>query len=158
MNSLSKTSLIAALNAEHAALLGFVALLEQEREKLVGNIDNELLDLSAQKSAAALNLNQLAQTSHALLQQTAPPLHAETITDWLRIHSAEGWKIWQEIRTLASRSQQLNRMNGKLIQMKLRTNQNLLAALNSALNKASLYGPNGQASLANNGGRSLGSA
>ncbi|MBI5429598.1 MAG: flagellar protein FlgN [Nitrosomonadales bacterium] len=168
--------LVAALAAEHSALLEFLALLEREQAMLIENRIDQLLDLSEQKSTDALNLDQLAETRRTLLQnnilrsgiapagnapKSAHPLpdalDADAILAWLGKHSPEGLSIWQNIRDLAYRAQQLNRTNGELIQMKLRYNQQTLAVLSKAADKANLYGPDGQHNFTPGSGRSLGS-
>ncbi len=141
MKPSSSPQLLSALTAERAALLNFVALLEREQGMLVGNLTDQLLELSEQKSTDALGLNQLAETRRALLGT----------------HSPQGLAVWHEILALAERAQLLNRTNGELIQMKLRRNQQLLAVLSNAVNKANLYGPDGQTSFSPGSGRSLGS-
>lgn len=156
-------------------MLSFMALLEKEQAVLIENRIDQLLDLSEQKSAEALNLDQLAAARRALLQKNIlqhsialagipatgnpPPgeFSAESINIWLETHHPEGWAIWQKIRDLAYRSQQLNRTNGELIQMKLRQNQQSLAVLSKAADKANLYGPDGQHNFTPGSGRSLGS-
>lgn len=151
--------MLAALVAEHAALLKFVALLEREQAMLVENLTDQLLELSEQKSNDALNLGRLAETRRALLQKNIPEknLQADAILAWLKTHSPEGLSIWQKLRASADRAQQLNLTNGELIQMKLRHNQQSLAVLVKAADKANLYGPNGQHSFSPGSGRSLGS-
>lgn len=155
--SSSSPQLLSALTAEHTALLNFVALLEREQGMLVGNLTDQLLELSEQKSAAALDLNKLAEARRSLLQENLQQPGAEAIHAWLGTHSPQGLAVWQEILALAERAQQLNQTNGELIQMKLRRNQQLLGVLSNAVNKANLYGPDGQASFSPGSGRSLGS-
>jgi flagella synthesis protein FlgN len=152
----SASQLLAALTAEHAALLNFVALLEREQQMLVENLSDQLLELSEKKSADALGLNVLAQTRSASLQENVPELSVDSIQAWLGKHSPEGLAMWQKTLALAKRSQQLNRANGELIQMKLRHNQQSLAVLSNAANKANLYGPDGQPNISPGSGRSLG--
>lgn len=155
--STSSPPLLSALSAEHTALLNFIALLEREQGMLVGNLTDPLLELSEHKSTAALDLNKLAEARRSLLRENLPQLSAETIRAWLGTHSPQGLAVWQEVLALAERAQQLNQTNGELIQMKLRRNQQLLAVLSNAVNKANLYGPDGQASFSPGSGRSLGS-
>lgn len=193
MRTPAATQIVAALAAEHAALLKFAALLEREQAMLVENRTNQLLELSGQKTTDALNLDRLAETRRALLKEnisqpgiapsgitkaahpppdypgaaparSTPPdarpaggLGADAIRVWLETHSQEGLDIWQKIRGLAVRAQQLNHTNGELIQMKLRHNQQTLAVLSNAADKANLYGPDGQHSFSTGSGRSLGS-
>lgn len=151
------TQLQAALAAERAALLSFLSLLEREQEMLVENLTDLLLELSEKKSTDALGLNQLAETRRSLLRKNIPVFSVEAIHAWLRAHSPEGLAVWQEILALAERARQLNHTNGELIQMKLRHNQQSLAVLSNAVNKANLYGPDGQPSFSPGSGRSLGS-
>lgn len=153
----SSPQLLSALNAEHAALLNFVVLLENEQEMLVGNLTDQLLELSEHKSTAALDINRLTEERRSLLRKNLPQLGAKAICDWLETHSPQGLAAWQGIIALTKSAQQLNQTNGELIQMKLRRNQQLLAALSNAANKANLYGPDGQASFSPGSGRSLGS-
>lgn len=175
MKQSSTSQLLAALTAEHAALLNFVVLLEREQRMLVENLTDQLLELSEQKSTDTVVLNGLAQERRALLEKNIPKLNvapargkppdarpsggldADTIHAWLETHCPEGLAIWQKALDLAKRSQQLNRTNGELIQMKLRHNQQSLAVLSNAVNRANLYGPDGQPRFAPGSGRSLGS-
>ena len=124
---------------------------------LVENNTDQLLELAGQKTAQAVSLNELAESRRSLLRKNIPAFSAEAIHAWLETHSAEGLAVWQEIRTLAARAQQINHTNGELIQMKLRHNQKSLAVLSNAVNKANLYGPDGQPSFSPGSGRSLGS-
>lgn len=156
MQQSSATQLLTALTAEHAALLKFVALLEREQGMLVDNLTDQLLELSEQKSTSAMSLNEFAQTRRTLLQKDIPQLSADSIHAWLTKHSPEGLPIWKKILVLAKRSQHLNHTNGELIQMKLRHNQQSLVVLSNAVNKANLYGPDGQPNFSP-GGRLLGS-
>lgn len=151
------SEVFAALTAERAALVNFIALLEREQGMLVENSTDQLLELSEQKSTDALCLNELAEARRCLLRKNIPGLSADAIHAWLAAHSPQGLAVWQEICVLAERAQQINRTSGELIQMKLRHNQQSLAVLTNAVNKANLYGPDGQPSLSLGSGRSLGS-
>jgi len=149
--------LLSALNAEHAALQGFVTLLEREQGMLLENLTDPLLELSEKKSNDAVVLNRLAEQRRALLLKYLPQLSAESIRTCLRAQCPQGLTIWEEIMALTERARRLNQTIGELIQMKLRRNQQLLTALSKAANKANLYGPNGQTSFSPGSGRSLGS-
>lgn len=149
--------LVAALAAERAALLKFVALLEREQGLLMENQNDQLLELSEQKSGEAIELNKLAEARRALMKQHIPQLTADGVRTWLATHSADGLSLWQEIVALAERAQVVNNANGEVIQMKLRHNQQSLSVLSNAVNKANLYGPDGQTSFSSGSGRSLGS-
>lgn len=157
MNQSHITKLLGALTAERSALQKFIRLLEQEQGLLTENNSDPLLELAEQKSTQAISLNELAESRRSLMQKNIPALSVEAIHAWLKAHSTEGLAIWQEIRTLAKQAQQINNTNGELIQMKLRHNQQSLAVLSNAVNKANLYGPDGQTSFSPGSGRSLGS-
>jgi flagella synthesis protein FlgN len=151
------TKLLGALTAELAALRKFVHLLEQEQGLLLENNTDQLLEFSEQKTTQAISLNELAESRRSLLRENIQEITVETIRAWLKTHSTEGLEIWQEIRTLAESTQKINHTNGELIQMKLRHNQKSLAVLSNAVNKANLYGPDGQTNFSPGSGRSLGS-
>lgn len=157
MNQNPIACLITALTAERGALRNFVTLLEREQGMLVENRTDKLLELSGKKTTDALSLNELAEARRSLMEKSLPQSGADAVIAWLGTHSPEGLAIWQEILASAKRAQQLNRTNGELIQMKLRHNQQSLAVLSNAVNKANLYGPNGQPSFSPGSGRSLGS-
>ncbi|MGA7594640.1 MAG: flagellar protein FlgN [Gallionella sp.] len=150
------TRLLAALTAEQAGLAGFISLLEREQALLVENLSDQLLELAEKKTNFTLDLNRLAQQRLALLQEFIPQLGMDSIQTWLNAHSPECMAVWQSILDLAKRSRQLNRTNGELIQIKLRHNQQTLAALSNAASKANLYGPDGQPDFSPGSGRSLG--
>jgi len=138
-------------------LQSFISLLQREQGMLMENHTDRLTELSEQKSADALGLNELAETRRTLLSKSLSRLDAGAISGWLEAHDPQGLAVWQEIQSLAEHARQLNQTNGELIQMKLRRNQQLLTVLSNAVNKANLYGPNGQASFSPGSGRSLGS-
>ncbi len=148
--------LLAKLTEEHAAVKSFVALLQQEQKMLTENSIDALSMLAEQKSAEAVKINQIAKVRHNLLQTVIPELTAAHIHDWFKLNSKEGLELWQGLRMLADQAHELNRINGELIQIKLRHNQQLLGALSKAVNQANLYGPNGQTSFSTGTGRSLG--
>jgi len=153
----SNTQLLTALSNELRAVRIFIELLQQEQTLLTENKTDALLTLAAQKSALAVSLNQLAENRRSLLNNQLPEYDNDAIQTWLTTHSREGLTRWQELGILAEQARQLNRINGELIQMKLRHNQQTLAALTKAARKADLYGPDGQHSFTPGSGRSLGS-
>lgn len=154
-NSINR--LYAAMTAEYGALVNFVALLEREQEMLLENRTDQLLELAGKKTTDALSLNKLADARRALLQKNVPQLTIDAIQAWLKTHSQDGLAIWQKILELAKRAHQMNDTNGELIQIKLRHNQQSLSVLSKAVNKANLYGPNGQPDFSAGSGKSLGS-
>ncbi len=157
MKHSSNLQLLAALNAELEALQNFVGFLEREQGMLLESNSDPLFELSEQKSDYAVELNKLAQARCQLLQENIPELNATNIRAWLEVYYPQGLSLWEQIFALAAQAQRLNQTTGELIQMRLRHNQQLLAALSKAANKANLYGANGRANFSAGSGRSLGS-
>lgn len=157
MPNSATSGLLAALPIERSALLSFISLLEREQAALVENRSDALPELSAQKSSDAIKLNQLAESRLKLLQQAIPQPNAEKIQAWMQANCPNALPLWQDIIALAQRAKQLNQINGELIQMKLRHNQQALTVLSNAVNKAGIYGRNGQPDFSPGSGRSLGS-
>lgn len=153
----SSTALLTALSSELSALQGFVVLLEREQGMLMANQTEELLSLAEQKSREAVQLNQIAESRVGLLQPHIPQPNSELIEIWLSGNHPEALSAWLTIITLTKHAQQLNQTNGELIQMKLRHNQQALTVLSNAVNKAAIYGKNGQPDFSPGSGRSLGS-
>lgn len=158
MQSDFSTRLLHALIAERDGLRGFVALLEQEQSALIENLGDPLLELAEQKSARALSLSKLVETRLELLNEHLPALTPPFIQTWLEAHLPNALPVWNEIHELAKRAQQINLNSGELIQLKLRHNQQALSVLNNAVNKANLYGPDGQPSFAPGSGKPIASA
>lgn len=160
------SQLVASLSAEHSALQSFLSLLESEQSLLTDNLTQEVLELSSRKISDAIHLDQLAEDRRRLMltliaasanDSASTPLTQEEMSAWMGKNCGVALPIWKKIRVLAERAQQLNLVNGELIRMKMRHNQQALAALTRAADKANLYGPDGQHNFSSNGGRSLGS-
>lgn len=148
--------LLAALSAELVSVRGFVELLQHEQTLLTENRTDQLLALAEKKSSQAVALNQLAESRRTLLANELLTYSGDSVQSWLEIHCKKGLALWHEIRIFAEQAQRLNRINGELIQMKLRHNMQSLTTLSQAVHKADLYGPDGQRSFAPGSGRSLG--
>ncbi|MGC2164640.1 MAG: flagellar protein FlgN [Gallionella sp.] len=166
MTNSTISQLAASLSAEHLALQNFLSLLEKEQSLLVANLTQDVLELSSKKISDAIQLDQLAESRRNLMHTmivssgrnaSSTPLTQEEIFAWLEKHCGNAIPVWRKIRILAERAQQLNLVNGELIRMKMRHNQQALAALSQAADKANLYGPDGQHNFSSGGGRSLGS-
>jgi flagella synthesis protein FlgN len=138
-------SILPTLQAEHHALQGFVALLEQEERLLVENETEPLLILSEQKSDQAANLTKLIGERRVQMESLGRALNTQEQA------------LWKNIVELGERAKRANQTNGELIHMKLRHNQQALSVLSNAAKKSSVYGPDGQANFAPGSGRSLGS-
>jgi flagella synthesis protein FlgN len=157
LNHPSCPELLAALTEELRVVRSFTELLKQEQGLLTENSIDQLPELAEKKSTHALQLNEVAEGRRRLLQKSLPVLDITAIQTWLTNNCPQGLALWQEIRAMAEQAQLLNHINGELIQMKLRHNQQALTVLSNAVNKANLYGPDGQTNFAPGSGRSLGS-
>lgn len=150
------TGLLAALAQERVEVRGLVEILRQEQTLLIENNTDPLLQLAEKKSAIALRLNELTEARRELQSKFIPTLDLPAVRNWYTANSMEGLALWSEMRELADQAQNLNTINGELIQMKLRHNQQFLGALSRAVSQASLYGPDGQTNFSKGSGRSLG--
>lgn len=157
MSHPASSELLTALSDEKLAVQAFVDLLQQEQRLLTENSTDELQLLAEQKSAHVQHLNELTEnTMRVLAKYIEQPDHAR-IVSWLAANDIACLSLWQDIYHLAGQSRELNRVNGELIQMKLRHNQQSLTALTSAVAKTNVYGPDGQTNFSPGSGRSLGS-
>lgn len=134
-----------SLDAELHAFLEFIQVLQTEQEALIqGNVDF-LIELAQLKSEKVVLLSQYAMSRSRFLdaQDCAPELGG--MGKWLRQHdNPHIGEIWRQLLKHAETAQQLNRINGVMIETKLRNNQQALAVLQAAANKSALYGPDGQ--------------
>ncbi len=138
------------LHTERDALRAFVTLLETEQQALLGGQIEELLILAGDKTRAVHELNKLTDTRSVGIERGG-------MEAWLQTHAAGSLPLWHDIRQLSAHAQQMNRINGELIQSKLRHNQQALTVLHLVARSASgLYGSDGQPNLPTSG-RTLGS-
>jgi flagella synthesis protein FlgN len=142
------TDWASCLRAEHDALQSFLEVLENEQRTLLSGQTETLIDLADQKTRLVEQLTRLAEQRRKL--QPAPGVTPADQED------GASRQLWTAIRQMAARAEQLNHTNGELIQIKLRHNQQALTVLHNAAQSATLYGPDGQASIPV-AGRTLGS-
>lgn len=145
------------LKTERDALRAFVALLEAEQHALIDGQTEQLLALSDNKIQAVHELGKLANARKEGLLSQGAGTGAGDIARWLQMHAVSSLPVWKDIQQFAEQVQYLNRINGTLIQTRLRQNQQALTALHTAANSAhGLYGADGQPHLPSSG-RILGS-
>jgi len=128
---------------------------------LVSGKADDLALLIDKKSALATRLGGCAQSREAALASLNLPAGRLGMDAWLATNPADGssHKLWRELLPLAAEARSLNELNGKLIGTHLQHNQQALAALMAATERAMTYGPDGQTSVRPGGsGRILGSA
>ncbi len=147
------TNAISLLNKELAELRKFVDLLSSEQQSLLDNDTDSLLTLSETKTLAAGLLMDMSKSRRKSLLKNG----IDTMEVWLAKHAPASQVLWHDIQKFAARAQQINSINGELIQTRMRHNQQALGVLhNASKSTAGLYGPDGQANFGN-AGRHLGS-
>ena len=132
------------LQQEQAALDGFIDLLRQEQAALVAANMEKLQSLSELKQKHSELLNGMAQQRVAMLERAGFKSDAAGVAAWLSTQPASVGESWKKLLESAQVAQQLNQTNGKLIQTHMQHNQQALAALMSAANRADVYGADGQ--------------
>ncbi len=141
----STTSIGSALGEEIARLREFISLLRDEQELLKRNGGEELLTLIDTKNALANTLGELAQTREKWLRTAGLPPGRPGMDAWLDKNASEiDRQAWSWLCELAAEARDLNALNGKLIGLHMQHNQQALAALMAAADKATTYGPDGQ--------------
>ncbi len=132
--------ILASLDEERATLRAFVVLLEDEQRTLLGHNTDELMAQAETKIQLANKVSALAKARLQNLPAATPDM-----ATWLKQHAPQGLPAWNEIRQLAAKLQELNQLNGELIQIKQRYNQQAINALFGAVQStAGLYGADGQ--------------
>jgi flagella synthesis protein FlgN len=146
---------------EFATLRDFVALLKEEQTALVEGKIDALTALTERKSALATRLNDCARRREAALAGLGLVAGRPGMEDWLDAAATDAATRgnWQQLLPLAAEARTLNELNGKLIGTRLQHNQQALAALMGATERAMTYGPDGHTQTKGPGsGRILGSA
>ncbi|MHB1591862.1 MAG: flagella synthesis protein FlgN [Sulfuricella sp.] len=145
----SPSDLVKNLEAELRVFQDFIQVLQTEQDALVqGHVDS-LLELARIKSEKVVLLSRLAESHTRFLSAQGYSQEHGGMTKWLLLQQRDGGnpqiaELWQQLLTLAENAQQLNQINGNMIDTRLRNNQQALAILQVAANQSALYGPDGQ--------------
>lgn len=153
------SALAALLGEEVREVAAFVELLRQEQSLLTAaGSGDSLMPLIERKSEFVVRLKALADRREHILGTAGLGSGRAAMEAWLGTShgTAPAASVWQRLLALAAEARQLNETNGKLIGIHWQHNQAALAALMSAANGATTYGPDGQ--QRSGGGRSFGSA
>jgi len=135
---------ISRLNAERDALREFVKLLETEQQALIDGQTEQLLSLADSKTQVVQALSKLADARKNDQRIHSAEIQASGIVAWIQAQATDSLPVWQDIQQLVEQMQYVNRINGTLIQTKLRHNQQALAVLlNTAKSSYGLYGADG---------------
>lgn len=141
------TEFIANLFAERDGTAAFANLLVNEQAVLRDGASDLLETLSRNKAEMAQRLSELAQLRVRFLAQQGYGLDAAGMQSWIRHHpqDTDAATAWRSLQSLAAQARTLNHVNGVLIELQLRHQQQKLAALGKACGTPMLYGPQGQA-------------
>lgn len=155
----SPTGFAENLAAETEALRQFLQILHSEQQALKqGNID-KLVEFARLKSEQGVRLSQLGTNLNRLLSQQGLGETPEDIRQLIQREDPDDRhglaQRWEELLDLAKQAQDMNRLNGAMIEALLKHNQQALAILQEAAKQTSLYGPDGH-SQAPGIGRRLG--
>lgn len=147
----------ANLQIERAAAKALAEILQAEQDALIEGRIERLEALAPDKAHRVRQLAELAaQRNRSLAARSLSP-DIKGMQAWLAEDDAgaKAASAWRDLLQLAQTAQQLNRTNGEIIALRLKHNQQALAALQSAAGATSLYGPHGQ-TLGFSRGRALG--
>lgn len=132
------------LQQEQATLDGFIDLLQQEQAALVAANVEKLQSLTELKQKHSELLNDMAQQRVAMLERAGFKPDAAGVKSWLAGQPTSVTESWKKLLESAQIAQNLNQTNGQLIQTHMQHNQQALATLMNAANRADVYGADGQ--------------
>ncbi len=147
MNIAANTAeFIADLISERDGAAKFVSLLAAEQNALRDGIVEHLEMLARDKSGMARRLSELGErrTRYLIALGFSPDSYG--MDSWINNYPRETGALaaWHDLRRLAVQAREANQTNGTLIDLRLRHNQQALAALENASGATTLYGPQGQ--------------
>lgn len=132
------------LQQEQATLDGFIDLLQQEQAALVAANVEKLQSLTELKQKHSELLNDMAQQRVAMLERAGFKPDAAGVKSWLAGQPTSVTESWKKLLESAQIAQNLNQTNGQLIHTHMQHNQQALATLMNAANRADVYGADGQ--------------
>jgi len=135
---------LAGLRAELKALQEFKATLQAEQKALVDGDVATLTALSQSKLEQIDHLNHLATERLDRIASLGFAANRQGMNKWAEHMGTTALETWRSVLEITSEARKANQINGTLIQTRLQHNQQALAALLAASNRASLYGPDGQ--------------
>lgn len=146
---------IACIASERDATQHFIDLLQREQRTLQQADISALISLTKEKTERIQQLAQMADVRKRWLAAFGHTGDHSGIERVLPDYPAAS-EVWKDLLQLAEMAVQLNKINGVLIDQRLRYNQQALAVLQAATPQNSgLYGSDGQPQSLS-GGRQLG--
>jgi len=146
---------VAGLASECEATRDFIGLLQREQRTLQQADISALITLANEKTHRMQQLIQMADMRNHWL---ATLCHAggRTSMEQVLLNYPAATGVWKELLQLSEVAAQLNKINGVIVDQRLRYNQQALAVLQAATSRNSdLYGSDGQPRPFS-GGRRLG--
>ncbi len=136
--------MLTAFQTELAALRRFIELLQREQSALINSDVNQLISLSEEKAQQAEQLSRLGLQRVNTLRTLGVATEKSLVEKWLLTQPREISETWKSLVEAAKIAQELNQVNGKLIETRMQNNQQALNVLMGAANKSSVYGADGQ--------------
>lgn len=141
------TSPADSLIEEHKAVRALTQLLQLEQEHLISANVEGITTLTEEKAKVATQLAELANWRHNALAAVGFEPTELSMKAWLESspQAQSANKAWQELIELVEIANELNRVNGVLINKQMVRNQNVLNILQHGnVQDSNVYGPNGQ--------------
>jgi flagella synthesis protein FlgN len=127
----------------------FVRLLEEEKALLTEGRAEALAAAVEKKEELAAELNALARQRGDHLAANGFSPDRAGMASWSAAHprEKEALAAWNRSLSLAARAKELNRVNGQLIDLRLRHTGEALEVLLRKESRLDLYGPDGRATV-----------
>lgn len=125
----------------------FVRLLQEEQEALTSGNADALTGIVEEKTATAIKLSPVVTARNAGFIRAGAASGNAGITIFLAARPDDDpLKLrWQKLQELVAEASELNRVNGRLIHLRLQATSQALEALIAATHRHDLYGADGQA-------------
>lgn len=138
-----QTSISFSVESQLATQL--LGLLESEQAVLVGIEIEAMEKLLEEKSQILQQLNISTQKRYQALAEKGFEANEAGMKNWLAQQNEAGlFSEWTGFQNALSRSKEVNRVNGILINKHFTRNQQLLNVLQGNHNSGGFYGPDGQ--------------
>lgn len=140
------TGLTAAILRETEAASRFAALLREEREVLQNGEIDALPQLVERKAEVVAELSAHGSERNSLLAASNYAVDRAGVEAWQQRHPQDETvkAAWAKLKALVTEARELNRVNGKLIHLRMQHNAQALGALLATNQRSGLYGPDGQ--------------
>jgi flagella synthesis protein FlgN len=127
------------------ALNELMRLLHDEKMLLLDGRADELSDMTSEKAALLVRLEEVACVRHQALATDGFAPDQYGMRAWLNEHPSPGaHRIWTEILSAIPIARERNRVNGMLISKRLSRNQEALRLLRGEPVQGMMYGADGQ--------------